>query len=368
MSDGNLLAELHDPFTLDDGSRVESPDDWGRRRGEITRTLVSIEYGGLPPVAGQVGVEPLHSFQDDRLDGAWYTQYRLVLPENPTFHFRLDVLAPPSDAPLPVVLTGDGCYRFVTEAVTGEVLRRGFALAVFSRTAIAADLYCPDRTTGLYAIYPEHTFGALAAWAWGFGRAIDAMEGIDGLDATRVAVTGHSRGGKAALLAGATDSRIALTAPNGSGTGGSACYRFVGPGSERLADAIRMVPYWYGPGLAAYVDREAQLPFDQHLLKALVAPRALLDTNGLDDLWANPSGSWQSQRAAAEVYGFLGAADRLGHVYRGGGHDHSLRDWRAFLDFAGWHLQGRQPQRPFDANPYPSLPPAHHWQRPTSKP
>jgi hypothetical protein len=125
-----------------------------------------------------------------------------------------------------------------------------------------------------------------------------------------------------------------------------------------------MIPYWYGPRLWDFVGKENELPFDQHSLKALVAPRALLSTEGLDDLWSNPSGTWQTYLAAREVYRFLNAEERIGVWFREGGHDHGQADWRAFLDFMEWQLWGKESECRFDWNPYPDMVPAFSWSRP----
>ena len=360
----DVRAELPDPFRFESGERVKSLDDWRKRRRELTDLVVEIEYGGLPPSPSGVTGEPLHTHQVVRFDEASFTQYRLLNDDDPSFHFRLDVLVPAGEGPYPVVLIGDGCFKYVTDEIALDILRRGFILAQFSRTAIVPDLYNSERTTGLYRVYPDGQFGALAAWAWGYHRCVDFLLTLDAVRRDGIAVVGHSRGGKTALLAGATDERIALSAPNGSGSGGAGCFRWQGPESETMADSKRMIPYWYGPRLWEFVGREHELPFDQHSLKALVAPRALLSTEGLADLWSNPSGTWQSHRAAREVYRFLGAEERIGIWYREGGHDHGWADWRAFLAFMEWQLCGRQPACPYDRNPYPDLATPYTWSAP----
>jgi fermentation-respiration switch protein FrsA (DUF1100 family) len=271
---------------------------------------------------------------------------------------------PQGEGLLPVVVNGDGCWKYVTEAVEAEVLTRGYALARFNRTEIVPDIYNTDRNTALYLAYPDYEFRAIGAWAWGYHRVIDLLRTLDRVDASRIAVVGHSRGGKTVLLAGATDERIALTAPNNSGSGGAGCFRWHGEGCEKLEDGVRMVPYWYAPGLADFIGREADLPFDQHALKALVAPRALLSTEALGDLWANPSGTYQTYLGAREVYRFLGAEDRIGIWYREGDHDHGLADWQAFLDFADRQLRGMGTERDFRPNPFPDMPAAFSWTAP----
>ena len=115
---------------------------------------------------------------------------------------------------------------------------------------------------------------------------------------------------------------------------------------------MRNFPYWFGPRLAEHIGREAELPFDQHFLKAAVAPRLLLTTEALGDLWANPTGTWQTHAAARDVYRFMEVEDRIGIWYREGGHAHSQADWETLLDFVDWHFRGRQPTLRYDQDPF----------------
>lgn len=352
---------LPNPLRFENGNEVRTDEDWRNRRKAIQDLIVEIEYGGLPPTPSSTQAEELHTATVSHLGDARFISYRVLTgPERP-FAFLLYLLVPPGSGPFPVVLTGDACWRYATDAIAAEVLRRGNILAQFNRVEIVPDVYRSDRTSGLYQVYPEGTYGALAAWAWGYHRCVDVLARMDFVDASRIAVVGHSRGGKTVLLAGATDERIALTAANNSGAGGAGCYRWQGPKSETLADSIRTFPYWYGPRLKEFVGKETQLPFDQHFLKALIAPRALLTTEALGDLWANPTGTWQTHLAAREVYRFLGAEERIGIWYRDGGHNHGPADWWAFLDFMDWHFRGRPRASGFDTNPFPDLPRAFSW-------
>ena len=349
--------ELPDLFRFEDGTHLRDAADWPRRRAELLQAIVPLEYGGMPPTPERTVAEELHTFSSADLEEGRYTTYRVVSdPDGCRFWFLLYVLVPPGKGPFPVVLTGDACWRYVTDAVTEDVLRRGNILAQFNRVELAPDIYRTERTSGLYTVYPEGDYGALSAWAWGYHRCVDVLSQLDFVDASRIAITGHSRGGKTVLLAGATDARIALTAANNSGAGGAGCFRRQGPGSETLRDSLQGAPYWYGPRLKDYLGREKELPFDQHFLKASIAPRALLTAEALGDLWANPTGTWQTHAAAAEVYRFLGVAERIGICYRDGGHDHGPADWAAFLDFMDWQFRGRKPERRYDVNPFPDLP------------
>lgn len=107
---------------------------------------------------------------------------------------------------------------------------------------------------------------------------------------------------------------------------------------EKLADTDKVFPYWFGHKLSSYVNRENELPFDQHYLKALIAPRALLTTEARDDLWANPIGTCRTHIAAKEVYKFLDAENKIAIWYRKGKHFHGIDDWRTFLDFMARQL------------------------------
>jgi hypothetical protein len=249
--------------------------------------------------------------------------------------FLMQVYVPQATARLHVVLCGDGCWHYATDQVIAEVLRRGKVFALFNRVEVAADASGSDAGA---AAMPAGGHFALAWWAWAYHRAIDVLTTLDFVDPACVGVVGHSRGGKAALLAGATDERIALTAANNSGAGGAGCFQMQGPGAESLGDLLEQFPHWMNPGLKRFVGREHDLPFDQHFLKALIAPRALLTTEALGDHWANPAGTWQTHLAAARVYGLLGAETKIACNFRPGGHEHSLEDWRAFLDFADLHF------------------------------
>lgn len=356
-------VELPNPFLFNDGSAVQTPTDWPRRRAELLELVVGVEYGGMPPTPAWTTAELLHDHQEGQT-GQHFRTYRLHTGPDEQFAFTMTVLIPPGDGPFPVVINGDGCWRYVTDEVAQEVVRRGLILAQFNRVELAPDVYTADRNSGLYLVYPEGTYGALSAWAWGYHRCVDALSTMPFVDADRIAVVGHSRGGKCVLLAGATDERIALTAPNNSGAGGAGCYHFQGPESETLDDTMRLIAYWFGPRMRDYLGRVDELPFDQHSLKALVAPRALLSTEALGDLWANPTGTWRTHLAAREVYRFLSAEDRLGIWFRNGGHRHGPGDWRAFLDFLDWQLRDRPQPAGFRQPPFGDLSPGFSWRAP----
>ena len=189
---------------------------------------------------------------------------------------------------------------------------------------------------------------ALGAWAWALSRGLDLAEKIPEIDAKRCVATGSSRLAKAALLASARDERFAVCVPNQTGGGGvPLAKRNFG---ENISTEMRMFPHWYCKAYAKYIDNEQAMKFDQHLLVAAIAPRALL-VQGFNSGWFDAKGEWLSCRAASPVWEFLGkeglpkgdfpdnydlscVGSSFGYVRRGGQHGLAGYDWLWMLDFA----------------------------------
>jgi hypothetical protein len=354
------IAELPDPFRLPDGKRLQTRAEWESQRKRLLALLLQYEYGPLPPVpknvaGAEIAARPLESGLGVE------KEIRLTMGPGNAITTRLFLTIPPGNGPFPVLITGDLGWGRKTPEIVAAVVKRGYLLAEFSRVEIAPD---SAEKSGLYAAYPDYDGGRLAAWAWGYHRMVDYLTTLPFVDAKRIGVTGHSRGGKTALLAGATDERIALTAPNNSGCGGAGCFRVQGEKSEDIAAILKNFPFWFQPRFSEFIGKVERLPFDQHTLKALVAPRALLSTEALGDLWANPKGSQQTYLAAKEVYAFLGATDRIGIAFRPGDHEQNLSDWETLLDFADNQFFGKPAARRFDTLAFPDLPKPFGWKAP----
>lgn len=333
--------------------------------------VADVVYGGVPPAPDAVAVETLGEGRVRTFPGEpWLAAYRVTASLGASeVGFVVRVLRPDARAPVPAILYGDGGWWNLTDAVARRVVGQGVALVWFDRTELAADVAGPlvpgaRPCGGLYAAVPDATFGAIAAWAWGFHRAVDLALGLPEIDPARVAVTGFSRGGKAALLAGAMDDRIALVHDHASGAGGGAAFRHVGAGGETLGALLERFPTWFGPRLAAFAGRESALPFDQHCLLAAIAPRPLLLTYASDDRWSNPEGMVQAAWAAGEVYRFLGHGEALAFHVRPGDHAHTEQDWATLLAFLAWRWQDAAPLDGVGRHPFGALEPAFAWRAP----
>jgi hypothetical protein len=154
-------------------------------------------------------------------------------------------------------------------------------------------------------------------------------------------------------VAGAFDERIAVTAPAGSGAGGTGAYRFNGAAYQRegLDDMMRKYPNWFSPHLHQFAGRVLRLPFDQHWFMALIAPRGFISLEGTEDQNCLPSALKAAVDGAMPAYALLGAQGGIGVNYAAHRHALTPDDWAALLDFADARLRGRKPERRFDVFP-----------------
>ena len=333
------ISGLPEILTLHNGEKVRSQSDWQKRREEMKSLLLYYQYGSIPPRPDKVSAESIRREVHSSGKGSEYWITLLIGSER-KLRMRMVLYLPDSGTgPFPAVIREEGTLGR-TEAIP-LFLKSGYAFVEYARHDLDPDK--KDTIGPAQAAYPDHDWATLAVWAWGGMRVVDYLETRDDIDLARVAITGHSRGGKMALLAGALDERFALVVPNGSGAGGAGASRVLGPGAESIG--MNDKPHWYHQRLKWFGGNEDRLPFDQHFLKALVAPRLLLCTESLDDLYANPWGTQVTSMAANQAYRFLNSeTSRNGLVYRRGKHASNLEDWQNLLDFAQWHFNGIPPQ------------------------
>lgn len=346
-----------DLLTFDNGTTVDATS-WPQRREELANIIILHQFGGMPPEPERVEVIQRASSNIRHWPGVKYNTYevRVLFSQDTEISLTLSLWIPAGDGPFPVLLDGDGCWRYFSDDVIQNILARGNIAASVDRTEAAADNKDCYRTTGLYRLFPDAKFGVCSAWAWAMHRCIDALITLPQVKTDAIAITGHSRGGKTVLLAGATDERIAMTNPNNSGIGGAGLHRLKMKGSEVVNSFFGSGNiFWFGQEFANHRHRDAELPYDNHFLHAMVAPRGLLFTEAYEDHAANPAGTYAGAQATQKVYDLLNNKDAIGWAYRESGHAHTPEDYTALLDFMDVHLHNRQLKRNFQRNIYPDL-------------
>lgn len=305
-------------------------DGWPRRREELLTLFEKEMYGMAPaPELPRVRAKRILPSPDPALTlrvERWSTS-----ATGP-----VDVLiALPAKVQKPVPAFVGLNFESVAETIENvkhhwaltDAAKRGFGMVVACYEDIA-----PDEKTALLYRLP---YRAISLWAWAFSRLVDGIEKhVPEIDPKRLAAVGHSRLGKAALLAGMRDTRFALTIPSQSGCGGAAPSR--GNTGESVERINTVFPHWFVDRFKTYNKHPEKLPFDQHAALACIAPRALLLCNATEDTWANPDGQVSALEAARPIWNLLGAdpAQKTATFIRPGKHSMSEVEWNAYLEFA----------------------------------
>lgn len=368
-------------------AKITSSRKWGAERRPLLKTFLQNEiYGQLPP-ASTTNIESRRLVDDAAFGGlGTYEEYTVrVSPsfaEGASAHFTLALAVPKHDRPVPVLIMETFCPRHLAmphpaasppgngepgDDVPGiirfvfgrhictppveDVLEAGYAVAVLTATDIVPDDE-EDGKAALRALSAGHPddrtrWGAIAAWAWTFSRAVDVLIDEPRIDPSAIVTWGHSRYGKAALLAAAFDDRIGGVIAHQSGTGGASLTR--DKKGESVAQITREYPHWFAEGYAdAYTEG---LSIDQHHLLALIAPRPMFLGNARRDVWSDPNGAFRAAQSASAAYQLYGVdafpQDRLDQFnpqqqlvfwLRPGTHGIVEEDWPAFLTFLDAHF------------------------------
>jgi hypothetical protein len=390
------IGNLPDPLTFNNGKKVTSADEWKARRKEILEVMTTQLYGTFPKRPEKVRFEVFDTDKNALNGKATRKQVTVHMQEKGReASFDLLIYIPNKvKNPVPAIIglnfignhaiSKDPGIKLTnawvesskvspcvvngkaTEACRGRnagqwaldsILDRGFALVTMYREEIASDRKEEMFKTGVHTLFPElqnreDNFSTMAAWAWALSRGMDYLETDKDIDSKKVAVFGFSRLAKAALWAGATDQRFALVLSNESGAGGGKQFRRgVGENIRRLCTVF---PHWFAKGFSKYMDKDQELPFDQHFVLALIAPRPVYLATAQGDVNSDPEGEFETAKASDAIYKFLGTKGfpgttipalnqpiygQIGFHIRPGGHDVTNFDWIQFLNFSNLHLQ-----------------------------
>jgi len=369
------FADLPNPLDDRNGGKIETIEEWENERRPEILELFRREMFGRAPVGRPESLAFEVVKEDSRaMDGTAIFREVEIRFSGPGGEgtIRLYLFLPKRQEPAPLFLLI--CHRDPENIDPTRTVREDFwpAEALVARGYGAAAFHVsdvdPDEDdgfrNGVHGILetgdeprPPDAWGTLAAWAWGASRVMDYLETAPDIDAERVAVVGHSRGGKTALWAGARDERFALVVSNNSGANGAALAR--NADGAKIAFANKRFPHWFVKAYEKYGNAPNQLPFDQHWLIALSAPRHVYVASASKDDWADPEGEFLSCYYASpvwELYQLPGLAvetqpsvnvpvhaGRIAYHLREGKHDLSLQDWNWFMDYADkiWGVANR---------------------------
>ncbi|MFA4871093.1 MAG: alpha/beta hydrolase-fold protein [Pedobacter sp.] len=238
------------------------------------------------------------------------------------------------------------------------VIDSGYAIAAFHNGDVAPDRKDRYQQGLLEQLFPEELekdngMKAIGAWAWAASRVMDYLQTDKDIDSKKVAIVGHSRGGKTALWAGAQDRRYAMVFNSCSGNSGAALAR------RKYGETISLINkqfgHWFNNNYKKYSNKVDSLPVDQHMLIGLIAPRPVYTTNATQDRWADPYGSFLSNVNAKPVYelyrqkvvlpkempavGSPIVESTIGYHFREGAHDLNVYDWTNFIRFANYNYK-----------------------------
>ncbi len=348
-------------MTTDDGKPVTNVEQWeNRRRLKLLDAFKHHVYGAIPMQLDDLSFEVV-SHDPQALAGK--ADFRIIQikmkRKNKRHAFDLELYTPKTGKPAPTFLLINN--RRQTPEPTDpdssffparKLIEAGFAAGEFNNKELAADNN-EHFHEGVLQLYPELLEKpdgprTISAWALGVIRCVDYLVQDDAIDANRISVVGHSRGGKTALWAAVNDPRIAMTCPNNSGCTGTAIARR--QFGETIADINKQFPYWFNDVYKQYDNREDDLPVDQHMLVALMAPRPVCVGSAIEDLWADPEGEYLSLVHASPVYKLYGLeglppslpvsiekqvlGQNLSYHIRHGGHGLREYDWQCYMNAA----------------------------------
>ncbi|MEM8891304.1 MAG: hypothetical protein AAGD28_25225, partial [Bacteroidota bacterium] len=307
------------------GEIIENKKDWREQRWNMADILKTWLSGSFPPKPEAIEAEILESKVER---GVRIERVKVSWGKHADLSIRASIYYPPGNGPFPVFMTpGTKGHSWVS---ISQALSRGYICVQYSGCDAEDD-------TEKYAqhYYPKYDFTTIMRRAWGAHRIVDYLYTLEAVEKDKIGITGLSRDGKQVLMAAAFDERIDAVVVCSGGTGGEDLFRYTSPNydNETIAAITGNFPHWLHPRLRFFAGREHKLPFDQHFLSALVAPRGLLLSSSYFEDQGNPWAIEQHYEAVLPVFQFLDAEEKVGLHLRRGLHRPAMRDVHTYVDF-----------------------------------
>lgn len=332
----NPYSTLPDPLRLKSGKKVTTGEVWwSKRRAEIVEDFDREMYGRMPAMTPNVDWQVIDRKREKHGEVSVITKQLVGHVDNSSYpHVSVDIqlsVTTPANAtrPVPVIMELQFVFPPTANpelsariAATArdwqqQVLAKGWGFAAIVPVSVQPDNGA-GLTQGIIGLINKgqprklDDWGALRAWGWGASRALDYLESDPAVDAKQVGLAGHSRYGKAALVAMADDPRFAIAYISSSGAGGAKLHRRnFGELVENVAGAGEY--HWMAGNYIKYAGPLTwnDLPVDAHELIALCAPRPVFIGAGATsgDGWVDAKGMFMAAVAAGPVYSVLGKRD-----------------------------------------------------------
>jgi Malectin domain len=388
-SKANPYPTLPDPLVLKNGQKVTTAEMWWQqRRPEIVEDFDREIYGRVPKETPKVTWEVTNTTNGMNGDVPIITKTIVGHVDNSSYPgINVDIgltLTVPANAagPVPVMMVFSGFgFGFGGRGGAGGgppwqklALASGWGYAAINTGSIQADSGGYNAMNGNLGLtggiiglcnkgQPRKVddWGVLRAWGWGASRALDYFETDKSVDAKQVGLEGHSRWGKATLVAMAYDPRFAIAYVSSSGEGGAKLHRRNwGELVENVAGTGEY--HWMAGNFLKYAGplNWNDMPVDSHELIAMCAPRPVFISGGATngDGWVDAKGSFLAAVAAGPVYKLLGKTDLgtsdmpeintglvdgdIAFRQHSSGHVDGP-NWPVFLEFAQHRIHGLHP-------------------------
>ncbi len=350
-----IIAERNIPeiMKLNSGRKVKTIDDFEKRREEMKKILLENEYGYIPEKPEHLSVEVVEEMRNFCAGKAVKSILKFTVTiDGRDFSFPVGAVIPTVPGKYPAFVhinfRPDVPDRYMPSE---EIVDNGFATFSFCYKDVTSDN--GNFKNGIAPYFRkgrrrQNDPGKIAMWAWAAMRVMDYIETLDSIDLNNVAVIGHSRLGKTALLTGAFDNRFKYVISNDSGCSGAAITR--GKEGESAAVITNVFPFWFCPKYVKTASEFEKTKYDQHFLLALSAPRYVMIGSAEEDIWADPASEFLSAYMASEAYKIFGkqglihngeipkAKDVLGegdilYQVRHGCHYLGREDWLEYMAF-----------------------------------
>lgn len=379
---GREYVNLPELMVMADGTPVTSTDQFANRRNELLNLFAEHMYSPIPEEGFETFFEVVE--EGETLDGtAVRKQIKItVTTDKGTSDALMLLVLPKADTPVPVVFGlsfssihnalddasiqasySNRRYPTVKDEERGsqkdawcieEAVQRGYGIAL-----VYCDDFMPDNLRSykkrIISLFERNTLNGISTWAFGLMRMVDYLQTDAMVDKDRLAVVGTSRLGKAALWAGASDERIALTISNVSGTCGAAMSR--NNTKEQIVDLNANFRWWMSDTFKTYNDRVNELPVDQHELIACIAPRKVYISSAETDTSNDAQGTWTALMLSRDAFRLHGLevienvseeqpqagehvfAECMAYHMRSGNHGITPADWALYFDYMDQYLK-----------------------------